>query len=614
MLDVANTIETLAVMDPVDRILRPVLTIRVAITGDRSPALAPAILERHVGDLLRSIRELVEQLRHDLAVRAIYAPAPPVLRFISPLADGADRIAARAAVAAGFALEVVMPAGQAEYEITFRDEASVAEFRHLLATAEDRVLVLDGNLADPALGPRSFGAAGRVVVRNCDLLIGIWNDVKPPAGRGGTSDTIHFALRNGVPVWWLHAARDQPARWLTHMLDLSDPAPNRGAAAELRDYFTKLIVPPSTAKPGRLHLTARVLDGLRRLGGQDPDPLRQLYREIPGTLGATWRAHAACVGRVRRTSRRLMHGRKARHSGSAATAGLLECLAVDYQHRYRSSYFFVLLAGALALAASATGLAFHEPKWIGLVATGTELLALGVIAGLVFWNRLRRWQERYILYRMLRESFRQFEFLHALAWSPPVTQLSPGPGLRRSWVPWLFSAMIRSQPLRQGSFDAEALAQIQRGIGTELLGGQVAFHERRREECAAAGKVLGLAGKGLFLLTLGAVTAKMSIALGAWKPQHGPADWLELSAVLLPAASAAFFGIRAYEELEVLAEQSEALEPSLQLAQARIRQIDVTRTLASQTLGHELSEATVLMLSDVAGWAQLFQAKAVEAG
>ena len=298
MLDVANTIETMAVIDPVDRILRPVLTIRVGITGDRSPALAPAILERQVGELLRSIRDLVEQLRHDPAVGAIYAPAPPVLRFISPLADGADRIAARAAVAAGFALEVLMPAGQAEYEATFRDEASVAEFRHLLATAEDRVLVLDGNLADPALGPRSFGAAGRMVVRNCDLLIGIWDDAKPPAGRGGTSDTIHFALRNGVPVWWLHAARDQPARWMAHMLDLSDPAPHRDTAAELRGYLTQLVVPPPTAEPGRWHLTASLLDWLRRLGGQDPDPLRQLYREVPGTLGSTWRAHAACVGRV----------------------------------------------------------------------------------------------------------------------------------------------------------------------------------------------------------------------------------------------------------------------------------------------------------------------------
>ena len=225
----------------------------------------------------------------------------------------------------------------------------------------------------------------------------------------------------------------------------------------------------------------------------------------------------------RRTSRRLLHGRKARHSGSAANEGLLECLAVDYQHRYRSSYLFVLLAGALALAASTLDLAFHEPRWTGLVATGTEFVALSVIAGLVFWNRLRRWQERYILYRMLRESFRQFEFLHALGWSPPVTPLARGRGSRRSWVPWLFSAIARSRPLRRGTFDSKGLADIQRGIGTELLGGQVAFHERRREECSAAAHVLGLAGKGLFLATLGSVFAKMLVVSGAWGAPHGPA-------------------------------------------------------------------------------------------
>ena len=614
MLDTANANETTATIDPVDRILRPVLTVRVGITGDRSPALAPETLQAQVGDVLRSMRAQIEQLGHDPAVRAIYAPEPPMLRFISPLADGADRIAARAALAAGFALEVVMPSEQAEYEGTLRDPASVAEFRDLLAAAEDRVMILDGRLTDGALEPRSFGAAGRMVVRNCDLLIGIWDDAKPPAGRGGTSDTIHFALRAGVPVWWLHAARDQPARWLTDRLDLADPAPTDDAAAALRIHLARLIVPHSIAKPGRWHLVARTLDGVRRLGGQDPDPLHQLYRETPHPLGATWRAHAVCVGRVRQTSRRLLHGRQAPRTGSPTADGLLDRLAVDYQHRYRSSYFFVLLAGALALASAAVGLAFHETEWIERVATGLELVSLGVIAGLVFWNRLRRWQERYILYRMLRELFRQFEFLNALGWNLPVTRLAPGEVSRRSWVPWLFAAIARSRPLRQGRFAAADLADIQRGIGEDLLGGQVAFHERRREECVATGTVLGLFGKGLFLLTLGAVLAKIMLLLGAWGEHPELAHWLALSTVLLPVASAAFFGIRAYEELEVLAEQSEALEPALQSAYLAIRRIDVTRPLASQALGIELSEAAALMLSDVAGWAQLFQVKAVEAG
>ena len=59
----------------------------------------------------------------------------------------------------------------------------------LLARAEGRVLEIDGGRG-PNHEWRSYEAVGRLIVRNCDLLIAIWDDEVPPKGLGGTRDTI----------------------------------------------------------------------------------------------------------------------------------------------------------------------------------------------------------------------------------------------------------------------------------------------------------------------------------------------------------------------------------------------------------------------------------------
>ena len=141
--------------------------------------------------------------------------------------------------------------------------------------------------------------------------------------------------------------------------------------------------------------------------------------------------------------------------------------------------------------------------------------------------------------------------------------------------------------------------------------GQLRFHDRRRTECNGAARILSGWGRGFFFSTLG--IALLRVVLLQTHSGSAVVPWLSLSCALLPAAAAAFFGIRAYEELEVLAEQSEQMHEALSRSKTRIERIGVDRPLASQLLGAELFEATTIMLSDVAGWAQLFRMKAVEA-
>jgi hypothetical protein len=142
-------------------------------------------------------------------------PPQPLLRLISPLAEGTDRLVAEEAVRLGFRLEVVLTFTQKDYETDF-DPASRAEFEALLAQSGDRdgppcVVALDG--ARGAAEDRSYEAAGRMVVRNCDLLIAIW-DGEPAKGRGGIAEIVHFAQRMGPPVWWINADASDSGRWL----------------------------------------------------------------------------------------------------------------------------------------------------------------------------------------------------------------------------------------------------------------------------------------------------------------------------------------------------------------------------------------------------------------
>jgi hypothetical protein len=108
------------------------------------------------------------------------------------------------------------------------------------------------------------------------------------------------------------------------------------------------------------------------------------------------------------------------------------------------------------------------------------------------------------------------------------------------------------------------------------------------------------------------VLAKLALA-DLW----GHLNWAILFgffATVLPGASAAFVGIRAYAELPLLAEQSRHMAAELERAHARVERLDPQRPLVSQDIGAEAAVVATLMLQDLDGWARLFRVKAMEPG
>ncbi|MFL6520368.1 MAG: hypothetical protein ACJ8NS_09135 [Chthoniobacterales bacterium] len=94
--------------------------------------------------------------------------------LLSPLAEGADRIAAEVAVHSGIRLVVPMPMAQTEYEKDFGTQESLGEFRRLLATADSHFEVRD---TEPGSDRRSkkYAVVGDYIARRSHVLILLWD-------------------------------------------------------------------------------------------------------------------------------------------------------------------------------------------------------------------------------------------------------------------------------------------------------------------------------------------------------------------------------------------------------------------------------------------------------
>src|SRR5258708_7819249 len=134
MTDSARTIEPFHAM-PTVADGRPRLVVRVGITGHRKlPNADFEKLDKALGEILDVISDKVRTIHADPSARALYGEQPPILQFVSPLADGADRIAAKVAIGRGWRLACPLPFRQTAYETDFPE--TVSEFRELLAHAE----------------------------------------------------------------------------------------------------------------------------------------------------------------------------------------------------------------------------------------------------------------------------------------------------------------------------------------------------------------------------------------------------------------------------------------------------------------------------------------------
>ena len=142
--------------------------LAVGVTGHRAEVL-------EAGDVKR-LRERVKQtlLMIEEAGRALlererdcFAAGPPRLHFVSPIADGADQIAAELALELGWELQAISPFTRGDYRESLANHGARERFDALLQGA-NCLLELPG---DPNDSLDAYVMAGRATVAHCDVLI-----------------------------------------------------------------------------------------------------------------------------------------------------------------------------------------------------------------------------------------------------------------------------------------------------------------------------------------------------------------------------------------------------------------------------------------------------------
>ena len=155
--------------------------LSVEVTGHRLDALPAGSVET----LQARVREVLGEIERSVgkviaAHGASFSADPPRLVFISPIADGADQIAAEIAVSMGYELRVVMPSAIEDYRKELVDPAARDRFDRLVAAASSR-FELPG---DAGRIDHGYVMAGRATVAHCDILLAVWDGL-PARGRGG---------------------------------------------------------------------------------------------------------------------------------------------------------------------------------------------------------------------------------------------------------------------------------------------------------------------------------------------------------------------------------------------------------------------------------------------
>jgi hypothetical protein len=599
---------------------RPRLALRMGITGHRELSrFEPREIDRTLAEVFDAISATIQNLQGDPRLDEVYAPGPPLLLMLSPLATGADRAAAKAAVARGWHLASPLPFLQPIYEEDFKD--SLDEFRDLLskATKDTAVVELDGDYAAGEKRNRGYRDVGRFVVRNCDLLIAVW-DGNDPAGVGGTGEIVAYAREHGLPVLHINAAKprevslvsDESRTQPVQSEEISEivaravrgiiwPGLDHEALIAAQRYFTNEEVRETQNKRdfyyfGRFDAALALLVPAGRF----------IFRAVLALGGHPPSDEAVPVKAPEMPAPAIYlfdHFQRA------------DCLATAYSDVHRSVFILIYALGAMSLAAGFASIAFHHTD-VGPALVMLELALLAMLFMFYLSDRLIwRWREKWLDYRLLAEMLREADLLALIgrgldhrAVADHEEDLAP----RARWVPQAYRAIVRSAGIIGTRYNKEHLESVQQFGAHGRLADQIRYHDKNSKKTKRLNDILKAVSLGAFMLTLALITTKLFLGPG----NAGEIGLSEILAVVAGACTAltyAVFGVRNQAELEIVGRRSERMKTRLKRHYREV--VDIGGSgLTSARLGRALVHAAETMRHDVADWIGIFETKETEAG
>jgi hypothetical protein len=587
--------------------------LSVGVTGHRAEVLDTGDVER-LRERVRQTLLLIEQAGRALLDRErdCFAPGPPRLRFVSPIADGTDQIAAELAVELGWELQAILPFARERYRESLANHGARERFDALLLQATCS-LELPG---DPDESVDAYVMTGRATVAHCDVLIAVW-DGKPPRGRGGTAEVVQLALTRGTAIVHVPLDPGSETRVLWAAFDptvvtvADDPGVSRPLDADHVDaLLTGLLMPPPDEEEQRF-LKRFLKERLRQIRARIEYPLLLTAAGVRrfSTRDLTDRHSAKMISEE---WQRYRVGCVEAHNITAPIDALEEAyswadrLATHFAQTYRSGHIFNFVLGSVAVCLGLS--AFMAPRLKLEFAAIEILITIAIILNARVGTRLE-WHRRWLDYRQLAERLRPMRSLKLLgiaAPDPPGTETNPVP---RRWIDWYASGIWRAMGCTSGSIDRNCAARLAAAIADHEVAPQMSYHERNALQIELLDHRLEQIGTVLFAATLiVSIATLVGLAVGAnFVTVYG--NWFTLVSAGFPALGTAVFGIRFQADFGGDAVRSMATANTLRQIDEELRK-DVTLSRAADLA----EQAARIMLSDLDEWRLVNQQRDLSVG
>ena len=568
------------------------------------------VLRERIRDVLQRIEESGRALRE--TERDCFAGFAPKLRFVSPIADGADQIAAEVALDLGWDLQAILPFERSAYRASLANEGARERFDHLMERA-DCLLELPG---DPDQSLDAYVMTGRATVAHCDVLIAIWDGL-PPRGRGGTGEVVQLALTRGTAIVHVPLSPGGDTRVLWSAFDptvvtiADDPAVARPLAREDVDTLLRGLMMPPPDEQERHFLRRFLGERLRRIRARIEYPLLLTAAGVrPFRARDLTSSHADA--QTRDEWQRYRAG-CAEVQNIAAGIDLLETsyswadrLATHFAQTYRSGHIFNFVLGGFAVCLGLS--AFMAPHLRFEEAALELLITLAIILNAVIASR-QEWHRRWLDYRQLAERLRPMRSLKLLgiaAPDPPGTQTNPVP---RRWIDWYASGIWRAMGCPSGCIDKACAARLGKAIADHEVEPQMSYHSRNAKQIKLLDHRLGQIAMMLFAATL-IVTIVTILGLGIgsdYVNRYG--NWFTLVSAGFPALGTAVFGIRFQADFGGDALRSLATSNTLRSIERELRK-DVSLSRAADLA----EQAARIMFADLDEWRLVNQQRDLSVG
>jgi hypothetical protein len=474
-------------------------------------------------------------------------------RVVSALAKGADQIVAEVIKKdVNGELLPILPFKPGVYERDFETTDERERFHEFLNDTEQPWTAFDGEPASNEERTAAYRLAGERVVEESDIVIAVW-DGKPPRGEGGTAEIVDYAVRNEVPVYWIHAERP-------------DSDPKLLTAANDGSRVTRNI--PRSAKgfaPHYHQLCAYYRDPAYR-----ESECQAIYNRDKSYLDANANdAEFDSATMQEAIQRRLAQYAYADH------------LAIRYQSLHLRGTITIILFAALAVTAAAIQLlAFAHENWMITIDPMEWEFALGhmewlilfeiafMIAAVVLYRVSIRenWHEKWLYDRYLAEWLRGIMFReglgHPYAESNSIQELLPfyeGPS---AWVDHILTSDIAYASPPE---EPPNLPQLKRFLNIAWIESQGDWHGRNAQKKEDRHWYLHAAGFALFGLILTCAVLHLK-HIGHEKSAihlYGLPEIIAILAVTLPAWGGALHGIAHLMDYGGIIQRSERMHLEL---------------------------------------------------